>query len=340
MTTKEPALKRLATIATAVLLAVSAGCADDPAGGRSEAGAPQDVCGPIERLQPDEVLGGAPAGHRPCAADSTAGMLGVAVWTAADGRRVSVGVAGGTHAATFEQLYAAAPEPQRCTAGGGVRCVDKTSTGQAETGTLIVERGSTYLVVWLSDTGGHQAGLDVPAERRPAFLRLAAAAMRSVYGTEVHFPDTAAGRSPAGNTAAPTGTGTGGAGSADPVVAELGKLGYQRTMTGGYQSPQLGRKVTIEDWKPASGAGPTVQLSDAPPGRPGALAVADVDWGQVGQYQRFLCEPDDATAFKVARSIDLSRIVKDNVTNGVIQPQPGPSGSRTVAGNGVTCTAR
>ncbi|MEV0561692.1 hypothetical protein [Dactylosporangium sp. NPDC050588] len=102
MTTKEPALKRLAAIATTVLLAVPAGCADDPAGGRSEAGAPQDVCGPIERLQPDEVLGGAPAGHRPCAADSTAGMLGVAVWTAADGRRVSVGVAGGAHAATFE----------------------------------------------------------------------------------------------------------------------------------------------------------------------------------------------------------------------------------------------
>ncbi|WP_433363159.1 hypothetical protein ACQPZX_31610 [Actinoplanes sp. CA-142083] len=302
-------------------------CGDDVSS--SAAGsAPADVCPAIEKLDPAAVLGGPAANHRACAPDESLATLGAAVWTASGGQRVSVSVIdnGKPGAATFQQLYDQASSAQRCelaeSGGGDRRCVDKLSTGQTETGTFIIDLGSTYLVVWLSDEGDHSAGLDVPADMRPAFMTFAGQAVSTIYGKKVEMPAAPPER------AAPT--------TAGDLAAQLTQAGYERTMTGSYQSPDLGRKVSIEDWK--DDGKPTVALSDSRT-KPGDLAIAELQYDPVGKYQKFSCIPTTKFASDLQWVLDQSNTIQQQVADGTVEPKLAPNNRHMVdnADRSLTC---
>jgi hypothetical protein len=175
-----------------------AGCAGS--GGSAAQARPVVICAAIDRLDPAPLLGSVQQ-HRPCRADDASGSLGLAVWTAASGLRLSVSVIdnGNTEpdgaSATFEQLYTQAPASMRCTAtatdtGERLRCLDKTNTGEAQTGTFILDEGTTYLVVWMSDEDGQSAGIEIGPAQRPAFMTFVAAAAKAIYGSPIQLPDT------------------------------------------------------------------------------------------------------------------------------------------------------
>lgn len=313
---------------------------------------PQNVCASIETLDPSGVLGGPAAGHRACAPDPAGGSLGVAVWTAADGRRVSVSVvdnakAGpGVSSATFDQLYQAAPGSARCTATAagrpGVRCVDKTDTGQTETGTVLIDEDATYLVVWVSNETGGSAGFDIPPSQRPAFAAFVAQATKAVYGTAVELPAAA----PAPATAPPTAAGgtepsaaaastDGGAG----VSAELTAQGYRLAARTKFHSDKLGREVIDEDWQaPQMPNLPVVHLTDAPPGDAGRLAVESVSYeGGVGPYRTFSCTPTPVFAFDARHVIEQAGIARGLVLQATAQPGAATATSMTARDGSVTC---
>ena len=316
--------------------------------------APTNVCSAIESLQPDTLLGGTPAKHRACQPDDASGSLGVAVWTAATGRRVSVSVidnakAGpGVAVATFDAVYQNAPAALRCTAAVSghdpLRCVDKTNTGQTETGTFILDEGATYLVVWLSDENGQSAGIDIPPAERPGFAAFVTEAVKAIYGTTVRLPDT--GPAPLAtqsqDTASPD-TGTTSSPtegwSADSVTAELTKQGYQRSARARFPSAKAGRQVTTEDWTaPAFPNLPTVHLSDAPPGALGKPAIASVSYDNgVGPYHEFSCVPASPYIFSARTVIEQAGIARRLALAGSAPPAGASGTSMTSVDGSVTC---
>jgi hypothetical protein len=310
-------MTRFLVAAAAVLALAACGSGGDTDAAPADA-APADVCPAVERLDPAAVLGGPAAKHRACQADTSVSALGTAVWTAAGGRRVSVSVLAG--AATFQQHYDRAPAARRCalpeSGGGDRRCIDQLSTGRTDTGSLTVEFGATYLSVWMSEEGGDTANIDVPADVRPAFLDFVATAVRTIYGRTVTIPASlraapaAAPTSPASpdSPASPAFPAAGG-----DLAAQLARAGYERTSTGSFDSPDLGRKVTMEDWK-ATGR-PTVALSDARTS-PGTLAIAELQYEDFGRFTDFSCIPTTKFASDLRWTLDQSDAVREQVRLG------------------------
>ncbi|MFC4606911.1 hypothetical protein ACFO9E_03605 [Streptomyces maoxianensis] len=336
---------------------VVAGCSGDT-GDAAPPAAPQDVCGKIDRLDPSEVLGGQPTDRIECRPDNQLAVLGAAVWTAEDGRRVSVSIndndkaRSGAGSAPFDHLYRQASEEQRCrltlSEPPKARCIDKIHTGSTETGTIIIDQGATYAVVWMSHEDGQQTGVDINADDRPVFLRFVSQALERVYGHSISDAGDVASAAPA-TAGAPTATAP--SSSADTqaspsatatssLTPELEQAGYQRSMRGSYFAEELGRRVAIEDWThPTDSSLPVAQLSAAPPGTADRLALSQLTYQRTGEYENFWCVPDDEHALKFAYVFDQAKFVRQRLDQGISRPEPAPNDTFQLASfdASVTC---
>jgi hypothetical protein len=103
-------------------------------------------------------------------------------------------------------------------------------------------------------------------------------------------------------------------------------------MTGRYFAQELGKEVTIEDWKPVSDTSlPTVHTSEARPGAPGKPAVSQVTYDNgVAGYPKFWCVPTEKYAFNPAYVIDQAEVAKQLLESGQAKPGPGQNDTKTM----------
>jgi hypothetical protein len=137
---------------------------DPPAAPTKDPAPKSDLCAAVDAIDPSPMLGNSTPEHRACRPDESTGTLAQAVWTRPnDGVRVSVSVISNADAknglGTFQQLFDGVTDARVKRGGITVLGAQHRWVSQAATaGVISIDMGSTYVNVWLSQSGTDVAG--------------------------------------------------------------------------------------------------------------------------------------------------------------------------------------